>query len=118
MAKQLPKPVKIYMDSLNTNDNSVINVCMAKDAHVHDIGENNHINGLEAIKKWRGMSNDEFNLKSEITDIEDKYGIIIVTSLTSGNFPGSPQLFYYFFTVENDQITNIEIVPGEDNVKL
>ncbi len=117
MSKQLPKPVEIYMASLNTNDNSVIDACIAKDAHVHDIGENNHFNGLEAIKSWRGRSNDEFNLKSEVTDVEDKHGIIIVSSLTSGNFPGSPQLFYYFFAVEDDLITNIEIVPGPENVK-
>lgn len=118
MSKQLPKPIEIYMDSLNTNDNSVIDACIAKDAHVHDIGENNHFNGLEAIKKWRGKSNDEFKLKSEVTNVEDKYGILIVTSLTSGKFPGSPQLFYYFFTVANELITNIEIVPGAENVKL
>lgn len=118
MSKQLPKPIEIYMNSLSTNDNSVIDICIAKDAHVHDIGENNHFNGLEAIKKWRGKSNDEFKLKSEVTDVEDKHGIVIVTSLTSGKFPGSPQLFYYFFTVANELITNIEIVPGAENVKL
>lgn len=118
MSIQLPKPIAIYMDSLNTNDNTVIDVCMAKDVHVHDIGESNHFNGLEAIKKWRGNSSAEFELKSEVTNVEDRHGIIIVTSLTSGKFPGSPQLFYYFFTVANDLITNIEIVPGEENVKV
>jgi hypothetical protein len=93
MSNQLPKPIETYMDSLNTNDSSVIDVCMAKDAHVHDIGENNHLSGLEAIKKWCGKSNDEFKLKSEVTDVEDKHGIAIVTSLTSGNFPGGPNCF-------------------------
>ncbi|MEK5396886.1 nuclear transport factor 2 family protein [Paenibacillus nitricinens] len=116
MLKQLPQPVEIYMDSLNTNDNVVMDVCMAKDAHIHDIGENNHFHGIEAIKEWRGKSNDEFKLKSEVIDVENKYGIIIVTSLTSGIFPGSPQLFYYFFTIADDLITNIEIVPGAENV--
>ena len=118
MSIQLPKSIENYMDSLNTNDNSILDVCMSKDAHIHDIGENNHINGLEAIKKWRGNSNDEFKLKSQVTNMEDKYGIFIVTSITSGNFPGSPQLFYYFFTVRENLITNIEIVPGEENVNL
>jgi len=118
MFQQLPKPIEIYMHSLNANDNSVIGVCVAQDAHVHDIGENNHFNGLEAIKKWRRKSNDEFKLKSEVTEMEDKHGIIIVTSLTRGNFPGSPQLFYYFFTLANELISNIEIVPGAENVKL
>ncbi|BBI35208.1 hypothetical protein [Cohnella abietis] len=118
MSFPLPKPIAIYMDSLNTNDNLVIDECIAKDAHVHDIGENNHFNGIEAIRKWRGDSNDEFKLISKITKVEDKHGIVIVTSLTSGNFPGSPQLFYYFFTVADNLITNIEIVPGEENVIL
>ncbi|MEY8352995.1 hypothetical protein AALB39_06490 [Lachnospiraceae bacterium 54-53] len=85
MSVQLPKPIALYMDSLNSNDSDILNVCITEDAHVHDIGENSHI---------------------------------IVTSLTSGEFPGSPQLFYYFFTVKDDLITNIEIVPGEENAKL
>jgi hypothetical protein len=118
VSMQLPKSIATYMDSMNTNDNSVMDICVAKDAHVHDIGEGNHINGLEAIKKWRGGSSSEFELKSEVTNVENRYGIIIVTSLTSGNFPGSPQIFYYFFTVDNELITNIEIVPGEETVKL
>ncbi|NUU61884.1 hypothetical protein [Paenibacillus agri] len=118
MSFQLPTPIAIYMDSLNTNDNTVIDGCMANDAHVHDIGEDKHFNGLEAIKKWRGDSNDEFKLRSEVINVEDKHGIVIVTSLTSGNFPGSPQLFYYFFTVAYNLISNIEIVPGKENVKL
>lgn len=115
---QILKPIESYMDSLNTNDNSILDVCISKDAHIHDIGENNHINGIAAIKKWRGSTNDEFKLKSEVTNVENKYGIFIVTSITSGNFPGSPQLFYYFFTVGENLITNIEIVPGEENVNL
>jgi hypothetical protein len=116
MSKQLPQPVEIYMDSLNTNDTTVIDACMAKDAHIHDSGENNHVNGIEAIKEWREKS-VEFELKSKVIDAENKHGIIIVSSLTSGIFPGSPQLFYYFFTVAKDLITNIEIVPGADNFK-
>ena len=116
MSKQLPQPVEIYMNSLNTNDTTVIDVCMAKDAHIHDSGENNHFNGIEAIKEWRGKSIG-YELKSNVIEVEYKHGIIIVSSLTSGIFPGSPQLFYYFFTVANDLITNIEIVPGAENYK-
>ena len=118
MSIQLPRSIENYMDSLNTNDNSILDVCMSKDAHIHDIGENNHINGLAPIKKWRGSSNYEFKLKSEVKNVENKYGIFIVTSITSGDFSSSPQLFYYFFTVEENLITNIEIVPGEENVNL
>jgi hypothetical protein len=117
MSVQLPKPVAAYLDSINANDPTALDACMAKDAHVHDIGEDSHFSGLEAIKKWRGGSNDEFELKSEVKNVEDCHGIIVLTSLTSGKFPGSPRLFYYFFTVTDDLITNIEIVPGAENVK-
>lgn len=112
---QLTKPIALYMESLNANDAAAIEASIAKDAHVYDMGENNHINGLEAIKKWRGAANEEFNLKSEVRNVEDKYGVTIVKSLTSGNFPGSPQLFYYFFTVVDGLITDILILPGEEN---
>ena len=93
MPAQLTKPIALYMESLNANDAAAIEASIAKDAHVYDMGENNHINGLEAIKKWRGAANEEFNLKSEVRNVEDKYGVTIVKSLTSGNFPGSPNCF-------------------------
>jgi hypothetical protein len=116
MNTKLAGPVSLYMDSINSNDSSVLEKCIAKNAHVHDVGENNHINGLEAIIKWRGRSNNEFNLKSEVTAVEEKHGITIVTSIARGNFPTSPQIFYYFFTVADDLITNIAIIPGEENI--
>ena len=115
---KLSGPISLYMDSINSNDSSVLGKCIAKDAHVHDVGENKHINGLEAIRKWRGGSNEEFKLKSDVTAVEAKYGITIVTSIASGNFPSSPQVFYYFFTVADNLITNIEIIPGEENIKV
>ncbi len=118
METKLTGPISIYLDSINANDSSVLEKCIAKDAHIHDVGENKHINGLEAIKKWRGGSNDEFKLKSEVITVEEKYGITIATSVASGNFPSSPHIFYYFFTVADNLITNIEIIPGEENVKV
>jgi hypothetical protein len=116
MTIELTAPIKTYMDSINGNDIAAMDMCMTMDAHVHDIGEKKHINGIEAVKEWRIGSNDEFQLKSEVTDVEEKHGITIVTAVTSGNFPGSPQLFYYHFSVADGMITNIEIVPGEENV--
>jgi hypothetical protein len=118
MDTKLTGPISIYIDSINSNDNTVLENCIAKDAHVHDVGENNHINGLEAIKKWRGGSNNEFKLKVEVTNIEEKYGITIVTSIARGNFPSSPHMFYYFFTIADDLIANIEIIPGEENINI
>ncbi|MDF2872319.1 MAG: hypothetical protein K0R05_3894 [Anaerocolumna sp.] len=118
MLTKLPKPVAIYMDSLNNNDCAILNDCLAEDAHIHDIGEDNHIYGLASIKDWRGNTNDEFQLESKVINMEDKHGIIIVTSLTSGKFPSSPQLFYYFFSLGDNLITNLEIAPGEENVQL
>ncbi len=115
---KLTGPILIYMDSINSNDSSVLEKCIAKDAHIHDVGENKHIYGLEAIKKWHSGSNDEFKLKSEVIAVEEKYGVTIVTSIASGNFPSSPHIFYYFFTVTDDLITNIEIIPGEENIKF
>ncbi len=113
MSIELPKPIALYMESINTTNNAILDACIAKDAHVYDRGEDKYINGLEAIKIWRGNVREEFNLQSEVVNVEEKQGIIIVTSITSGDFPGSPQLFYYQFTLEEDLIAKLEIVPGE-----
>jgi hypothetical protein len=118
MLTKLPTPVALYMNSLNNNNQAILNDCLAEDAHIHDIGEDNHIYGLASIKDWRGNTNDEFELESKVINMEDKHGIIIVTSLTSGKFPSSPQLFYYFFSLCDNLITNIEIAPGEENAQL
>lgn len=116
MSATLPEAITVYMESINTNNNAVLDSCIAEDAHVHDIGENHHIHGLEAIKKWLSQSNQEFKLITEVKNTEEKYGIMIITAMVSGNFPGSPQLFYYFFSLADNLITNIEIVPGPENV--
>lgn len=116
MLTKLPTPVALYMDLLNSNDCASLKDCLAEDAHIYDMGEDNHIHGLTAIKDWRGNIKEEFDLKSNVINREDKHGIIIATSITSGKFPSSPQLFYYFFSICDNLITNIVIVPGEENV--
>ncbi len=118
MLTKLPTPVALYMNSLNNNNYASLNNCLAEDAHIHDIGEDNHIYGLASIKDWHGNTNDEYQLESKVINMEEKHGIIIVTSLTSGKFPSSPQLFYYFFSLCDNLITNIEIAPGEENAQL
>ena len=118
MLTKLPTPIALYMDSLNNGNLSSLKECLAEDAHIYDLGEDTHIYGLTSIIAWRGNTNDEYQLKSKVINLEDKHGINIVTSLTSGNFPSSPHLFYYFFSLCDNQITNLEIVPGEGNLEI
>lgn len=113
MSIQLPNAIKVYMEAANTIDNAALDSCLATDAHIYDQGESTHIDGIEAIKAWRASVAKEFELTTDIQNIEHKQGVYILTVTVSGTFPGSPVPFSYFFTLsETDLIANLSIVPN------
>lgn len=109
----IPKCVTDYLAASVDAGRPINRALFAEDAHVHDIGEKHHACGIDAIVAWQENMSTNFDITKEVRNIEEKYGIFIATVMVSGDFPTSPQPFYYFFAVEDNLITNIEIVPGK-----
>lgn len=117
MNQNMPKAVALYMDATNSADLDSLEACLASDATISDVGENGRIAGLAAIKEFIRDSREKFNLHAAIQSVGKAGGKVTVTTLTSGNFPSSPQYFHYEFTLTGGLIRNIDIFPGAENAK-
>src|SRR5258708_40299799 len=83
--------------------------CFTENAVVKDEG---HIhNGRAAIKQWKTDASVKYDYTSELLACEQKGGKTVVTSRLTGNFPGSPVDLRYFFKLEGDKVTSLEITP-------
>ena len=118
MKLKMPKAVATYMDATNSADLDSLDACLAPDAKISDVGENDRITGVAAIKEFIRDSREKFKLHAAIQKVDNVGEKVTVTTLTSGDFPSSPQYFHYEFTLVGGLIRNIDILPGEDNVKV
>jgi SnoaL-like domain len=107
MALQLPKPIAIYF-AAEKADPETFTRCFAEDAVVKDEGHT-YI-GVAAIKRWRTEAQAKYVYTSEPFASAQKAGKTIITSRLTGNFPGSPIDLRYFFTLDGDKITSLEII--------
>jgi hypothetical protein len=101
------------MEAKNTADIDKLDACFAQDAVIHDVGEDNKIIGLDAIKRFTKASKEKYDLTVTIQHIDNTGERLKITTLASGNFPGSPQYFHYEFTMVRGLIQNIDILPGD-----
>lgn len=107
MAIDLPKPIAAYFIADSGDRNAVAN-CFAAQAIVKDEGRA-HI-GRAAIGRWKAETSAKFKYTSDPVSVEDQDGKTVVTSHLTGDFPGSPIDLRYFFVLEGDKISSLEIV--------
>ncbi|MDX1933011.1 MAG: nuclear transport factor 2 family protein [Capsulimonadales bacterium] len=108
MPVDLPKPIEAYFTA-DRGDSEAVARCFTDNAVVKDEGQT--YQGLAAIKQWKTHSSAKYVYTSEPLNFEERDGKTIVTSRTTGNFPGSPVDLRYFFGLEGDKIAYLEIVP-------
>lgn len=118
MDQNMPKAVATYMAATNNADLYSLETCLMPDATISDVGENDRITGVAAIKGFIKDSREKFKLHAAIQSVNSAEEKVTVTTLTSGDFPSSPQFFHYEFTLAGRLIRNIDILPGEENVKI
>lgn len=103
----LPAPIGIYLASENAHDPSAIDRCFAADAIVRDEGRT--IKGIAAIKAWRVESGEKYRHSVEPLGLSLQDGRIVVLTITSGEFPGSPIRLEHIFKIDGERITSLEI---------
>jgi NAD(P)-dependent dehydrogenase (short-subunit alcohol dehydrogenase family) len=72
---------------------------------------NEILNRRAAIKAWKTDSSAKYEYTCEPFACEQKDGQTVVTSHLAGNFPGSPIDLRFFFQLEGDKISSLEIIP-------
>jgi SnoaL-like domain len=108
MIDNLPKPIALYIAAENSGDVGALAECFAENAMVRD--ENQTIEGLDAIKKWKAETKKKYQHTIEALAVADKDGKTIVTNRLSGNFPGSPIELEFVFGLDGNKISSLEIL--------
>ena len=108
MTLDLPKSIAAYF-AADKEDAEAVAQCFTESASVKDEG---HIyQGRAAIKQWKADASARYQYTCEPFACEQKDGKVVVTSRLTGNFPGSPVNLRFFFELEGDKISSLEIVP-------
>ncbi|MFT8315950.1 MAG: nuclear transport factor 2 family protein [Clostridium sp.] len=108
MITKLPQPIGTYFSASNAYESEALKECFTEDALLIDEGKEYH--GPDAIDKQITETNKGAQVKTKVTDTNEKNREIIVTAIVSGNFDGSPVSLDFQFTLQNQKISRLKIV--------
>lgn len=109
MAIELPKPIAGYFEADKGLSSEVIAACFTPAAVVKDEGHT--YTGRDAIRRWKDESSAKYSYTSEPISIVEEEGRIVVASHLAGDFPGSPVDLRYFFVLDGEKISELEVIP-------
>jgi ketosteroid isomerase-like protein len=107
MSKQLPLPLATYYEAKNQHDINGMLAPFAEHAVVKDEGQEHH--GRAAIRSWMEHTTRKYRVTIDVKQIESVDDRLIVSGLVSGDFPGSPAMLRYAFTLSGSKIARLEI---------
>lgn len=109
MSIKLPEPIENYLRSSESGDIDRAATAFAPEATVVDEGEDTEFVGREAIHRWMTEYTSKYKTTLEVTDMVEKDGEVVLTTLVSGNFPGSPAEFAYRFRMRDGLIDRLVV---------
>ncbi|MCB8819292.1 nuclear transport factor 2 family protein [Microvirga rosea] len=107
MSRQLPSSLAAYYEAKNQHDIEGMLAPFAEDAVVKDERQEHH--GTTAIRSWMEHTTSKYRVTVEVKQIDTIDGRLIVSGLVSGDFPGSPAMLRYAFTLSGSRIARLEI---------
>jgi hypothetical protein len=102
----LPPPIAAYF-AADTSDANVVARCFSESAVVID--ERREHRGRPAITRWRAEATAKYHYTSEPLRFDVSGPEVTVTARVTGDFPGSPVILQYRFTLEGASIARLEI---------
>jgi hypothetical protein len=102
----LPPPIAAYFMA-DTDDADAVARCFLDHGVVIDEHRTHH--GRAAIARWKADATARYHYTSEPLSLEASGRETAVTARVTGDFPGSPAILRYRFTLENDAIARLEI---------
>ena len=103
----LPGVAREYFAAANSLNVDRTTALFAEEAFVMDEGK--RIHGREAIHEWVAQTMREFSVTATPEHVDVHNGVVAVTALVSGRFPGSPARLTFRFTVAGNRIAGLEI---------
>ncbi|RYG44906.1 nuclear transport factor 2 family protein [bacterium] len=109
MSIKLPEPIENYLRHSEGGDIEKAAATFAPEATVFDEGEDTEVVGREAIHHWMTEYTSKYKTTLEVVGLIEKDGEVVLTTLVSGNFPGSPAEFEYRFALHDGLISRLTI---------
>ena len=109
MNETLPSAIESYFSGKNTRDFGMAASGFSSSAVVKDEGHDHQ--GSEAIRTWIGATTAKYDDRAEVRAVSSDGANVDVTAEIRGKFPGSPIVLRFKFTLEDGQISRLEIAP-------
>ena len=103
----LSPTIQAYFEADRRNDCEAVVDCFAPDATVQDEGRTHA--GHYAIGTWWEQSKARYRHTAEPLEVQDDDGVSRVRAKVVGEFPGSPALLTFAFSLADSKIKNLEI---------
>ncbi|GAA4573174.1 nuclear transport factor 2 family protein [Planotetraspora kaengkrachanensis] len=105
----LPEPVAAYLRAKRSHDSEALVATLTEDALITDDGR--RYQGADAVRAWNDEASKKVRATYEVKDVADDDGRTLVTVEVGGDFPGSPVVLRFDFTVDGDKISALTIAP-------
>ena len=109
MSIKLPEPIEKYIRNSGSGALDEAAAAFAADATVVDEGEDTTAIGREAIHGWMTDYISKYKTTVDVTDMAEKDGEVVVTTLVSGDFPGNRAEFVYRCTLRDGLISRLVV---------
>ena len=103
----LPASIHTYFTAHAPEDSEAFAVAFAPDAIVRDEGHNHR--GPQEIHDWWLAAKARYHHHAESIDITEREGRTLVRARVSGDFPGSPAVLTFAFSLASERIAALEI---------
>lgn len=103
----LPTPIREYFNARNSFDAGSALAQFGGDAFVED--ENLERRGRDAIRDWIEETETKYHARFEVQAMEQVGDSLVVTTLVSGPFPGSPLRIDHAFALSGEKISRLVI---------
>ncbi|MFK3738708.1 nuclear transport factor 2 family protein [Massilia sp. TN1-12] len=104
----LPSQIAAYVEASNQQDPAGVARCFVADAIVDDDGTVKR--GHAEILAWAQQSTERYRATMDPVSLMDVEGLCVLRASVRGNFPGSPTMLDFRFTLQPDGIGALEVL--------
>lgn len=109
MSIKLPEPIENYFRHSQNEALEEAVATFTPEATLVDEGEDAKAVGREAIRDWMVDYTSKYKTTLEVVGMVEEGSEVVVTTLVSGNFPGSRAEFVYRFVLRDGLIDRLVI---------
>lgn len=103
----LPKVIADLVQAQNTMNSEAYANCFSETAVVFDEGHTH--TGRKEIQQWIAEANEKYKATMKPIGYKEDDAAAVLTSETSGTFPGSPIVLYYNLEISQGLIRSLRI---------